>query len=645
MADDVFIILRVAGNLWNGHGPYVNPGEPVAANTSLFWPMALAPLFGLFAQAGLIKVLTALSLGLVLLTVLALAAAARSAAGAAAMVALMLLTPATAGYGATAWEHVPQMLLVTLGFLMVMGRVTVRHEAGADTDLGILVLCLSFLVRPDSAALVALPGAWLLLRAVTAPTPRRLAVLAACAAIPAAHLGLHYYWYNDFVPNTFYLKVTGDAASFGDGLRYLAVSLVDGGNAAYPLSALVLAAGLWRRLDTGERLTAASVGLFCLWVVWVGGDVFRFGRFLLAVQGIAIFLVVDLGQRVLFGGEGSSGLLRLTRAGAVMVPMLLVAAVMQQESLLDSERPVYGVPGGLIGVQPKDGPAQIALAPVIRRHIEPKDGEIGLFYLGALSYYLPEYAVADFLGKADPAVARGPAKWGPVGHNKWDFDHSLGNRRVAVVPLPEQTASTTVRRRLVEAETPFSFASELSLHPILNRDFVWLSPRLLGQNHAWGLWVRADLAPRFAAALPLPPAREEIHLGLEGGGALTLQGWADPEPWGRWTDGRFAALLARVPAGRDLRLTLDADAAIPPGDDQRVRVAANGHDLGEIVFTAGQASRGWQAIIPASVTGEGLLFLRFEISRPVVPADLGWSADSRALGLGVRRLRLAPVAG
>ena len=40
--DDVMITLRVATNIATGHGPYFNPGEFVAANTSLLWPFLLA---------------------------------------------------------------------------------------------------------------------------------------------------------------------------------------------------------------------------------------------------------------------------------------------------------------------------------------------------------------------------------------------------------------------------------------------------------------------------------------------------------------------------------------------------------------------------------------------------------------------------
>ena len=47
LADDSMITLRVALNMASHGVPYFNTSEAVAANTSLFWPIIVAPLAAL----------------------------------------------------------------------------------------------------------------------------------------------------------------------------------------------------------------------------------------------------------------------------------------------------------------------------------------------------------------------------------------------------------------------------------------------------------------------------------------------------------------------------------------------------------------------------------------------------------------------
>ena len=61
---------------------------------------------------------------------------------------------------------------------------------------------------------------------------------------------------------------------------------------------------------------------------------------------------------------------------------------------------------------------QLVISKYIRNKFIPSDGAIGLFYLGTVSFYLPNFEVADFLGKANEDIAKTPVKWGPPGHNK-----------------------------------------------------------------------------------------------------------------------------------------------------------------------------------------------------------------------------------
>ena len=68
---------------------------------------------------------------------------------------------------------------------------------------------------------------------------------------------------------------------------------------------------------------------------------------------------------------------------------------------------------------------QLAVADFIMKRLSPTDGAVGVFYLGAVSFALPEFEIADFLGKADEQIAQLNPKWGPPGHNKWNIELTL----------------------------------------------------------------------------------------------------------------------------------------------------------------------------------------------------------------------------
>jgi len=68
---------------------------------------------------------------------------------------------------------------------------------------------------------------------------------------------------------------------------------------------------------------------------------------------------------------------------------------------------------------------QFVISKWIEKNLDPKDGAIGFYYLG-VSYHLPTFEIADFLGKADEVIAISSVKWGPPGHNKWDTEKTLG---------------------------------------------------------------------------------------------------------------------------------------------------------------------------------------------------------------------------
>ena len=121
------------------------------------------------------------------------------------------------------------------------------------------------------------------------------------------------------------------------------------------------------------------------------------------------------------------------------------------------------------------------------------------------------------------------------------------------------------------------------------------------------------------------------------------QGWSFDEQWGTWSDGAEASLQLNL--GRAYRSALDVSFrgqafVTKEHPDQSVEVFANGTPVADWMFHNGESSTERKARIPADVTGSDTLKLTFKIKNPRSPASIGVSADTRALGILLEKLRI-----
>jgi glycosyltransferase involved in cell wall biosynthesis len=142
---------------------------------------------------------------------------------------------------------------------------------------------------------------------------------------------------------------------------------------------------------------------------------------------------------------------------------------------------------------------------------------------------------------------------------------------------------------------------------------------------------------------------EPVAFGAKGNGRAALgEGWAEPEEWGTWSVSKRASIRLSVEAYRGRRLYAEL----------KYRAFTHDHDCQDIVCRAGdrdvaawhcnpRANAGIQRMtIPFDAIREGgALDLEFRISNPRAPAELGISADTRQIGLGIEWLRLTTRMG
>jgi hypothetical protein len=146
------------------------------------------------------------------------------------------------------------------------------------------------------------------------------------------------------------------------------------------------------------------------------------------------------------------------------------------------------------------------------------------------------------------------------------------------------------------------------------------------------------------AIKPELPVGQVVDFSRSGKGRAYFDGgWSRPEDWGTWSTGPRASLAFRLAEGAagGLRLRLIAYGIEPaPGRPQPIRVSVDGHPVTAIEL--GFASRLVELDVPESALTRtpGDHRIDFDIGAPTRPADRGFSADSRRLGIALKSLML-----
>ncbi len=301
VTDDAFISFVYAKNLVQ-HGALVfNPGERVEGYTNFLWTLLLAAGMAVRVAPELSsRVLGTLCAALTLVVV---ARALRRLRGAAAPSSLWDVLPALilAGIpGYACWSSGGlETQLFTL--LCTLGATTYlqAHLTAAPAGLGRagLLLGLAALTRPEGYLLFGLLGLHRLLgklrdgvtlRQRLVPTGAELRYVLYFLLLAVPHLLWRRSYYGYWVPNTFYIKSSGGAAAWSQGLYYLLAFARDLKLFVLPL---LWVAGLGRRLEAEAQRRYLAVGAvtylwtaaFLLYVVSVGGDFMGLYRFVLPI--------------------------------------------------------------------------------------------------------------------------------------------------------------------------------------------------------------------------------------------------------------------------------------------------------------------------------------------------------------------------
>ncbi len=380
------------------------------------------------------------------------------------------------------------LVFLTCALLLLVATYMQRVSQSASslslliTGIGILAVLL-IATRFDQLIVVGFVALWMVLSVPQSST--RLVAFASWSLLLTVTLGALFAWrwwyFGDVLPNTYYLKVYGY-----DALGRFVIGLVTtqgiagvlGIGIAAGVALFTLQRGLPRRLAI---LVSGLMVIIAFYNAYVGGDAWEDGfanRFTAVVVVLAIALAypaVELLIRlavvprwiVLFSiTVVETGLILQARTQAdisaaiewLIISNSLVAVVIAAILVARRYRASGNTQVGLTAVsvfiaifvtwtflssgslwlerlnsQPSNASDRLRLLGEFVKEQTPGDASVAVVWAGELVYYSQRPAI-DLLGKNDKFVARVPPRglfW--PGHNKWDYEHSVGRLRPDVI--------------------------------------------------------------------------------------------------------------------------------------------------------------------------------------------------------------------
>lgn len=490
LPDDVMITMRVA-KFFLIHGyPGFNVSDISQPSTSYILPIVLAPLFYLFPNnialilASFLGVLAFSACGILLKKAIDIKLQIL-------LLSVLFLNSTTLTYLFGGWDHVWQCFFVVLAYAIAYELDSERSNLTRYISIGI-ASALAVLFRADSIFLLSPLLVWVL---VSGRDKYRYIAVVVFVVLGFVYSYFQLKWFGTLTPTTARLK-TSSLPGLGYSFDYLFKCITKGSAVAFiPLLVFTFRNSFIHRKTPG---LAALIGviLSCSFAFLVS-DVFSFGRMFLAPLVLTIF-VASRPQAQDYNGNiiGSFDTLRHKSLLPILFLLLLLAVVphLFTRSAARVEHPL----SPYLPIEYLSPTAeQLILAQYIMKHMKPSDGSVGLFYLGTTSFYMPDYAIGDFLGKADEDIAKLPVKWGPPGHNKWNTEISLLKWKPAVIPFFGVTAlaKAGINEKKIKDQVDFAFWADFDL-ALKKRGYVFCKPYPAFKQ---GLYVRKDLISKFSS--------------------------------------------------------------------------------------------------------------------------------------------------
>ncbi|MBM3333128.1 hypothetical protein FJY63_00540 [Candidatus Sumerlaeota bacterium] len=301
------------------------------------------------------------------------------------------------------------------------------------------------------------------------------------AVVALAALGVwRWTYFGDWLPNTYYLKVSGFPHRWINGLRCASEFMIGGGGVVL----LVFALTTWRG-SPSARIAVFCTIFFVMYVAYLGGDAFELHRLYAPIFPL-------LAAAAAGGVAHAAARLDIKPRTGVAFGLLLLVVTTNADSAAAVEalanRRLHRLPN-----PPAERLRQnIILAKWLNENT-PRDARIAVFMAGAMAYFC-ERPVVDMLGKCEAHIAHLPAGHGRIpGHNKYDFAYVVGTLRPDYI-VGERVAPP-VGSAPPQSDSPlerdFGFVNALAYNTALQRDYKPL-PAPYPYSDLRTVYVRGD---------------------------------------------------------------------------------------------------------------------------------------------------------
>ncbi len=504
--DDAMISMRYADNLAHHRGLVWNPGEkPVEGFTNPLWVCYMAMLHRIPVPRSKICLLVQISGMLLLMANLVLVWSLAHSLSGGSRGAALCASGLTAFYlPLNNWGLQGTEVSLLALVMSAQAWMAVRYlDTGRWSGPLYLLLGLATLIRPDMVVPAVLILAFLAV--VDAPRRARHALIGAIPLVLAV-IGqtlFRLYYFNDLLPNTYYLKLTGYPLlpRMTRGALVTAKFLVEM-NPLLPVLALAL---IILRRDRRLTLLGLIFAGQLAYNVYVGGDAWEWwggsNRYLSVA--VALFFVVlacaldYCARRVFRALADQSSITRRLGSGGILAGFTMIALLNLNVAVGRSNRP--GVESEAITYQYPfeellllEQPIQVpdnerwVRGGLLLRRATDAEATIAVGAAGAMPYFAQRRAI-DLFGKNDRKIARegaavpqGWAKWISFfpGHNKSDYDYSIGELKPDVIleVVPAYLLERNYIRVHTIADAAGSDATAVSITLLVRKDSTHIRP-------------------------------------------------------------------------------------------------------------------------------------------------------------------------
>ena len=478
--DDAFISFRYADNLVR-HGELVyNPGERVEGYTNFLWTMVMAAVMGLGLDVALWSRVLGIAAAAGSLWVVARFSARvedQSSPWDALAPMMLAAAPAYACWSTGGLETQLFTLLITLGW---SAYLTEEFNADDKVPLCGLWFALAAMTRPEGLLFLGLTaihrfvyrlwteGAW---------RPCRIDCLrlGIFLGVFSPYYAWRWWYYGWPFPNTYYVK-TGASRAWQPGFNYVWGWVRD-----HVLWLLPLLAGIRRGLPASREARLLSLGclytgVFCVYIMSVGGDFMALYRFLVPLMPL-LAVIGALGTRALWVvlQNWNQSRIRLSLGASILVIALSIHV-----SEVDRRSMKVGSEGGVDSIGwLKMFTEQCSHIGIWLETNAPADASLATTAAGIIQFYSKLYSV-DILGLNDEWVA----------HNVQPRGNRPGHTRSAPLSyLLEKEVDYMIFHPSMSERRPRKGKAEIRSWK--SRGYQWTTEQVPGLVPPWwGFWKR-----------------------------------------------------------------------------------------------------------------------------------------------------------